>query len=330
MPLITLSSGRQIQIKANEYLLDAILGAGLFLPYSCRLGRCSTCKAQVVAGRTVPLLEESGLCENELAAGWILTCARAATSDVVLEVEDLDALRLAEPRTVPCRIQSIEFLREDVARVRIRLPPAAAFSYKAGQYVEIIGPEGVRRSYSIANAPTPGGPLEFHIRRVESGALSRYWFQDARVNDLLRLYGPLGTFVLRGVARKDLVCLATGTGIAPIKAMLEGIEGLTAAEKPCKTTVYWGAREEGDHYMKLQLSPDVELVEVLSRGHGEWLGARGHVQDVMLTRTPDLSNTIVFACGTDAMIQASRRRLSSAGLLRHNFFSDTFVCSARP
>jgi CDP-4-dehydro-6-deoxyglucose reductase len=330
MATVALTLGQHLEAGSTESLLDAAIRNGLSLPYSCRTGRCSTCKAQVVAGHTVPLLEESGLCEDERAVGWILTCARAATSDVVLDVEDLGDLGLAAPRTVPCRIQSIEYLRDDVACVRLRLPPAAAFSYQAGQYVEIIGPEGVRRSYSIANAPAPGTSLEFHIRRVQGGALSRYWFQDARVNDLLRLYGPLGTFVLRGVARKELVCLATGTGIAPIKAMLEEIEGLTAEEKPRKTTVYWGVREEGDHYMKLQLSPDVDLVQVLSRGHGEWPGARGHVQDVMLSRTSDLSDTVVFACGSDAMIQTSRRRLFSAGLLQHRFFSDAFVCSARP
>ena len=335
MPLISLTSGRQFQAEPNENLLDAGLRGGVSLAYSCRTGRCSTCKARVVTGQTAPVVAETGLPEEERADGWILTCARAAATDLTLDVEDLTDLQLAAPRTLPCRIQAIEFLKSDVVRVALRLPPQTAFEYRAGQYVEIIGPGGVRRSYSVANAPAAGAPLEFHIQRVDGGVMSNYWFGQASVNDLLRLYGPLGTFVLRDLAGKDLICLATGTGIAPIKAMLEELKTLPPQQRPRKTLVFWGVRQEADHYLKLpeQLGAEqqgVEVIPVLSRAGDNWAGAKGYVQDVLLARSADLSHATVYACGSDAMITGARKRLLEAGLPERAFRSDAFVCSAKP
>jgi CDP-4-dehydro-6-deoxyglucose reductase len=330
MATVTLRSGQNFEAGPAESLLDAALRNGLSLPYSCRTGRCSTCKAMVVAGQTAPLLAETGLTEHERADGWILTCVRASTADLTLDVEDLAELQLATPRTLPCRIHAIEFLKNDVVRVVLRLPPQTAFEYRAGQYVEIIGPAGVRRSYSVANAPAPGAMLEFHIQRVHGGVMSDYWFEHAKVNDLLRLYGPLGTFVLRELAGQDLICLATGTGLAPIKAMLEELKTLPAHQLPRKTMVFWGVRKEADHYLKLQEQPGVEVIPVLSRAGDNWAGARGYVQDVLLARSADLSHATVYACGSDAMITGSRKRLLEAGLSERAFRSDAFVCSAKP
>ncbi len=102
----------------------------------------------------------------------------------------------------------------------LRLPPKASFRYVAGQYLDLIGKAGLRRSYSIANVAGADGKLELHVRRVDNGVMSARLFDEARVGDLLRLEGPLGTFFLRDTTGLDLVFLATGTGVAPVKAML--------------------------------------------------------------------------------------------------------------
>ena len=130
----------------------------------------------------------------------------------------------------------------------LRLPPTSALEFLPGQYIEVIGAEGLRRSYSIANAPRADKQIELHIREVPDGAMSRYWFREAKLNDLLRLRGPLGTFFLRGQAGKHLVLLATGTGIAPVKAILEGLSAMPADAQPRSVTVYWGCRGPEDHY----------------------------------------------------------------------------------
>ncbi len=197
-----------------------------------------------------------------------------------------------------------------------------------GQYIDVIGAEGLRRSYSVANAPRADKQIELHIREVTDGAMSRYWFQQAKVNDLLRLRGPLGTFFLRDQAGRDLVLLATGTGIAPVKAIVESLPELHDEAQARSVTVYWGGGQLGDLYWQAPKLPGLRFVPVLSRADASWDGARGHVQDIFLNDRPNLLNTLVYACGSDAMIHSARSQLLAAGLPGRHFRSDAFVCSA--
>ncbi len=329
MHLISLTNGRYFEVADGISLVDAALAAGVTLPHSCKTGRCSTCKAKILQGETRALQAEVGLSDSQKAAGWVLSCVRAACSDVTMEVEDLGDVVLPVSKTLPCRINEISRLAPDVVRVVLRLPPSADFAYLAGQYIDIIGPNGVRRSYSIANASAAGKTLELHIRAVASGAMSEYWFSHAQVNDLLRLHGPLGTFFLRPLASLDLVFLATGTGIAPVKAMLESLEGMPLAQRPRSVAVFWGGRSVQDLYWDVpSIAAGQRYVPVLSRAEPSWTGAVGYVQDEFLAQTPDLSNTVVYACGSNAMIQSAQGLLTQAGLPTARFFSDAFVCSA--
>jgi CDP-4-dehydro-6-deoxyglucose reductase len=328
MHIVTTTHGHTFDAASGQPLLDAAAASGLVLPYSCRTGRCSTCQCRVVAGATVALHPELGLTDAEKADGWILGCVRSAASDVVLEVEDLGGVALPAPRTLPCRVQSVERLADDVVRIVLRLPPTAAFTFASGQYIDVIGQDGVRRSYSLARAPAASGLLELHVRAVDGGAMSVYWFDRCRANDLLRLNGPLGTFFLRDVAGLDLVFLCTGTGYAPVQAMLETLATLEPVQRPRSATVYWGGRVGADHYHASPAVDGLRTVHVLSRAPAEWAGARGHVQDVFLAERPDLARAVVYACGSDAMIHAARTRLHSEGLPPGRFHSDAFVCSS--
>ncbi|MFG6431946.1 FAD-binding oxidoreductase [Pelomonas parva] len=331
MHAITTSSGRRYDAKPDESLLDAALRQGVVLGYSCRTGRCSSCKGRVRSGETVAAHDELGLSAEEKTQGFILTCVRQACGPVELEIEDLGDIVLPAAKTLPCRIQSIDRPSADVVRVMLRLPPTTALEFLPGQYVDVIGADGLRRSYSIANAPRMDKQIELHVREVPGGAMSQYWFQQAKVNDLLRLRGPLGTFFLREHAGKDLVLLATGTGIAPVKAILEGLSAQPADEQPRSVTVYWGGRHRADLYWQPPDLPSLQLmrfVPVLSRPDDSWTGARGHVQEVMLREHAYLADTLVYACGSDAMIHGAQAQLHAAGLPARQFHSDAFVCSA--
>ena len=329
MPNVTLSSGKAFNAHDNETLLDAGLRAGVALAYSCRTGRCSSCRSYVTSGTTRALHAEMGLTAAQRDAGWVLGCVRVAESDVVLEVEDLGDIHLPGARTLPCRIQSLEAMSPNVLRVILRLPPTTDFNFVPGQYVDVIGSAGVRRSYSIANAPAADKRIELHVRQVPGGAMSAYWFGQARANDLLRLYGPLGTFFPRDVVGRDLVFMATGTGIAPVKAIIEGVAQWPASQRPRSVAVYWGGRRPEDLYWT-PVAPGLafRFVPVLSRADDGWAGARGHVQQALLADSPDWSLTTVYACGSDLMIQDAHARLVAAGLPYRRFASDAFVCSA--
>ena len=329
MSWISTTSGKRFESLDSESMLDAALRQGVALGYSCRTGRCSSCKGKLQAGDTVAAHEELGLSQRERDEGWILTCVRQAKSDVTIQVEDLGDVSLPAAKILPCRIQSLEQLAPDVLKVVLRTPPTSPFAFLPGQYVDVIVGQGVRRSYSIANAPRADKQLELHIREVSGGVMSGYWFGQAKANDLLRLNGPLGTFFLRDLAGKDLVFLATGTGIAPVKSMLEALPGLPEQDRPRSVRVYWGGRTPQDLYWQPESSISASgFKQVLSRAGPDWEGARGHVQDAFLADEPDLRQTVVYACGSDTMIHSARSRLLELGLPDNAFHSDAFVCSA--
>lgn len=329
MPSITLSSGASFTAEIGVSILDAGMAANLSLPYSCKTGRCSTCKCKIIQGETNAMQVETGLSDADKAEGWVLSCIRTATTDLVLEMEDLGSVVMPKVRTWPCRIDRIEQLAVDVIRVQLRLPPTANFSFIPGQYIDVIGPGGLRRSYSLASAGYTDKQLEVHIRAIDGGAMSQYWFRNAKVNDLLHIKGPLGTFFFRDIADIDLIFLATGTGIAPVKAMLESLPHLQKEQYPKSVTVLWGGRMPQDFYIEVaDILGGHHYIPVLSRPDKQWTGAQGYVQDVLLDLSPDFKNAAVYACGSDAMIRSAKKSLMDAGLPSKRFYSDAFVCSA--
>jgi CDP-4-dehydro-6-deoxyglucose reductase, E3 len=328
VPVVKLSNGREFSATAGASLVDAASSAGITLPHSCKTGRCSTCKCKVLQGETKALQPETGLTDAEKSEGLILSCVRSAQTDVMLEVEDLGNIVLPPSKTLPCRISSIDHLATDVVRVILRLPPTADFRSIPGQYIDVIGPGGARRSYSLANANTEDKTLELHIRAVDGGVMSDYWFKQAKANDLLRFNGPLGTFFLRGLDQLHLVFLATGTGIAPVKAMLESLTHIAPEQAPQSVTVFWGGRTDEDLYFDPQtISAGCRFVRVLSRAAAGLPGFSGYVQDALLATGPDLTRTTVYACGSDTMIRSAKASLLAAGLPDKLFFADAFVPS---
>jgi CDP-4-dehydro-6-deoxyglucose reductase, E3 len=318
LPIMTLTirttEGKRFDALPDQTLLAAAQAAGVPFPYSCRTGRCSSCKCRVLAGATVALLPETGLSAPQQAEGWVLGCVRTARTNIDIEVEDLGGIVLPPVKTVPCRIHTLEKLAADVLRVTLRLPPTAPFNWLPGQYVDVLGPEGVRRSYSLANAPAAGVLPELHIRAVDGGAFSRYWFGAAKVGDLLRLNGPLGTCFLRGSA--------------PLKAMLESLPGLPDDQRPAAVQLFWGGRQPADLYWTPPHQDGLDYTPVLSRPGPDWQGATGYVQAAALRAITEWHNATVYACGSEAMIGQARLRLVKAGLPERQFHADAFVCSA--
>jgi len=333
MPVVTLSNNVRIDAKAGTSVLDSALAQGVVLEHGCRTGRCGSCRARVTHGDTAPLRPATSLTDDERRKGWILTCVAEALSDVQLDIEDLGVLAGMKTVVMPARIDGLTLLAPDVMQVGLRLPPRSPFEFLAGQYVDVTGPAGARRSYSIASASTSKHALELQIRRVAGGALSAYWFEQAKVGDLLRFNGPLGSFYLRPSAGLDLVFLATGTGLAPIRSMLSQLSAMPVEDLPRSVALYWGGRHEVDLYADPSgLFPGLRYVPVLSRGDVGWHGAAGHVQDVLAHdvahgRAAPLAGATVYACGSEKMIHGARRLLTDLGLPPRRFHFDAFVSS---
>ena len=194
--------------------------------------------------------QAKALTDEERAQGFILTCRAHALSDVVLESRQVTEAGAFPVRKMPARVASLERLAPDVARVRLQLPATEAVQYRAGQYMDVLLRSGDRRSYSMANAPhTVGGDqklIELHIRHMPGGQFTDHVFGAMKEKEILRVEGPFGSFALQESSSLPLILLASGTGFAPIKALLEHMDhlGLT---RPAH--LYWGGRRPQDLYL---------------------------------------------------------------------------------
>lgn len=321
------SSSRSFAAPPATSILDAARQAGVTLEYSCRTGRCGVCKAPVLAGTTELLRPETSLDADEVGRGVILTCCRAAAGDVTLDIEPLDRLAGLAIKTLPSRIVALDRLAPDIVRMVLRTPPASPLQFVPGQYVDLLA-DGVRRSYSLANAPRADAVLELIVKRYDGGQLSGFLFERAKVGDLVRIEGPFGTFFLRDDLPANLLFLATGTGIAPVKALLEELAANPARAASHRIDVFWGNREAASFCWSPDgLGLDIGFHRVLSGGDADWDGRRGHVHTAALDHGIDAAATVVYACGSDAMIHSARAALLARGLSPKRFLSDAFVCS---
>lgn len=320
MPKITLVNGTVFECATDQTILDAASRSGVAIEYSCKTGRCGACAAAVLSGDTVALSQE-GLTVNDLE---ILTCCRAPLTDVYLDVQDLGEIGKLKTVTLPCRIDEITMLAEDVIELTLRLPPTADFKFSQGQYINLIAQDGLKRSYSIANSPRDDAKISLHIKRVVNGRMSDHLFNVAKKNNLLRLEGPLGTFSFREDESENIVLVATGTGIAPVKAILEGLQQESSRRN---VIVIWGGRYLSDLYWDVSsISLAHKYIPVLSREE-DWSGAKGYVQKALLGLELDLMSTTVYACGSELMIKDTLSLLLENGLPKNRFHSDAFVSS---
>ena len=327
MPIVTLSTDRSFTTDSTVSILDAARAHGIVLEYSCRTGRCGICIAPVMSGSTEVLRHEESLTAQEAAEGQILTCCRAATSDLMLDIEPLDRLADIEIKTMASRIVSVERLAPDIVRVVLKTPPTSPMRFLPGQYIDVLA-EGVRRSYSLANAPRADGLLELVVKRYAGGRLSDYWFERAKANDLLRIEGPFGTFFMREAGPTNILFLATGTGIAPVKALLEEIAADPERAARHNIRVFWGNREaENFCWAPVALGLDIGFHHLLSGPDVNWGGKRGYVHEAAVRDGFDPDDTVVYACGSNAMIASARATLTTLGLQAKRFFSDAFVSS---
>ena len=329
-------SGRTFTVAAGETILAAGITQGINLPYGCKDGACGSCKCKKISGTVHHGMHQSkALSETEEAQGFVLTCCASPTSDVVLESRQVTLAGAFAIRKMPTRIKLIEKKSHDVMRLLLQMPANEVFAYHAGQYIEFLLAGGLRRSYSMASAPhLIDQGLELHIRHMPGGKFTDQVFGTMKERDILRIEGPYGSFYLREDSAKPIVLLASGTGFAPIKAIIEHMQfkGITRA-----ATLYWGGRRPGDLYMddwlkaRLKEMPHLRYVPVVSDALPEdtWHGRTGFVHQAVLQDFPDLSGHQVYACGAPIVVDSAHAAYTTmAGLPDEEFFADSFVTEA--
>jgi CDP-4-dehydro-6-deoxyglucose reductase len=220
--------------------------------------------------------------------------------------------------------------------IRLRLPASERLQFLAGQYIDILLKDGRRRSFSLANPPHDDELLELHIRNYPGGTFTEQVFGAMKEKDILRFEGPLGTFVLREDSDRPVIFLASGTGFAPVKGIIEHAlhKGIL---RPMH--LYWGCRTRDDLYL-LELPrrwagehPGFRFTPVLSepRESDRWSGRSGLVHRAVMEDYADLSRHQVYACGTPLMVEAAHRDFTrERGLPEDEFYSDAFTPAVAP
>ena len=323
-------SGHQFPIEAHETVLEAALKHGYTLPYSCRDGVCGACKGKVLQG-TVDYgkHQDSTLTIAEKSAGMALFCCAKPLSDLNLECREVNAVKDIPVKTMPCRVHTMARPADDVMVLQLKLPANERLQFLAGQYIDILLKDHKPRSFSLANAPHTDEFLELHIRNIVGGEFTKHVFEVMKERDILRFKGPLGTFFLREESDKPIIFVASGTGFAPIKAIIEHALYL-GIKRPMH--FYWGARKLADLYM-LQMAKQweragIKFTPVLSEPAPEdaWPGRTGFVHQAVLDDYRDLAGHEVYACGAPVVVEAAHRDFTTRrGLPNEAFFSDAFT-----
>ena len=335
------TSGKTFTAQSDESVLEAALRQGINLPYGCKNGACGSCKGLVVSGRvTHGDHNENALNPQEEASGSALFCCAHAQTDLTIDVREIAGAGDIPIKKIPCRVAHLERAADDVVIVKLQLPATERFQFLAGQYIEFLLKDGKRRAYSLASAPHEEGPIELHIRHMPGGSFTDFVFgsnQDGttmKEKDILRFEGPLGSFFLREDSNKPIIFIASGTGFAPIKSIIEHMrhKGLS---RPIK--LYWGGRRPQDLYLK-------DWIEGFAKDHDwltytpvisdataddQWTGRKGFVHKAVLEDHADLSGHEVYACGAPIVIESAQKDFAQlAGMNPDGFFADAFTSAA--
>jgi CDP-4-dehydro-6-deoxyglucose reductase len=327
-------SGHQFQVEEGEAVLAAALRHGFILPYGCKNGACGSCKGKILSGSVVyGVYQHKALTDEEKAQGKALFCQAKPLSDLVIEARTIGAAKDIPVKTLPCRVQKMERVADDVMILSLKLPANERLQFLPGQYLEFLLKDGSRRSFSMGNAPHDDELIQLHVRHVPGGQFTDHVFGKMKERDILRFEGPQGTFFLREDSAKPIVLVASGTGFAPIKSIIEHALNKGIARP---MTLYWGGRRPKDLYMHAlasswEVQGRLKYVPVVSDALPEdgWTGRTGFVHRAVMQDFPDLSGHQVYACGVPIMVESAKRDfVASCRLPEEEFYSDAFTSEA--
>ena len=329
-PVAIEPSSHELACRGDQTLLDCCIQAGIPAPYNCRSGECGECAAKLLAGEVyeMPGADPAVFSDRDRAAGKVLLCMCFPRTAVALEVPLDSGKPVIKPAIINTIVERIERVTPTIFHARVETP--GPVEYRAGQCFEWVVP-GIRpnRVYSAANRPGAGA-IDFHVRVYPGGQMGAYVASALSVGQRLELLGPFGQFGLSSSDWRPAICVAGGTGLAPILAMLE--EAFARGDhRPIH--FYYGARCREELYEVDTLQRwageigTFQFTPVLSDepAGSDWAGARGLVSEIVAAELQDAFGLEAYVCGPAAMIDATVTVLEAAGLSQNDIHADRFV-----
>jgi len=328
---------RFITCKSGETVLDAAYRQKVNLPMDCSDGVCGTCKGQCEQGAFDlgdDYLEEA-LSEEEQAEGKVLTCQMVPSSDCVIQVPVASTLCKTQVGEIKGKVAMVEPLSDDSIELVVDLDEASELAFLPGQYINIQVPgSDEMRSYSFSSRPGDKR-ASFLIRNVPNGLMSGYLTGAAKPGDALTMTGPLGSFYLRE-ARRPVLMLAGGTGLAPFLAMLELLASKHDQGEGCDQSIHllYGVNKD-DHLVKCdaldafaERLPDFSYTTVVvdeASEHPRKGYVTHHMDHDALGQDFD-----VYLCGPPPMVDAVLAYFREQGIQPANFYYEKFAPSQTP
>lgn len=318
---------------SGQSVLDAALHAGIELPYSCRKGVCGSCAGSITAGEVSGV--NAGAVRNDTcSADQVLYCLCAPTNDLVLRPMSWKRLDPSARKTFTAKVYSNELAAPDISLLRLRLPTGQRAKFQAGQYLQVLLDDGSKRSYSMANPPQESDGVTLHIRHVPGGQFSAQVTQ-LTPGDTLQIELPFGHVALLADDARPIVFVAGGTGFAPVKSILDDMLK-RRVKRPM--TLIWGARETQGLYLPAAVArwhkqwPDFRFIKALSDVPTESIvdAYAGRVDQALRAHCPDLTEHVVYCCGSPPMAAAVRSAAHDCGLASGDFHADVFVPGPAP
>ncbi|MBV9795968.1 MAG: 2Fe-2S iron-sulfur cluster binding domain-containing protein [Actinobacteria bacterium] len=323
--------GAEIECREDQTVLDACLRDGVWLPHACTHGTCGTCKAQVLDG-DLDLGDASpyALLESEREEGAALLCVARPRGDVTVEgeVDVEEGVDVHPVRDYTGTVTEVTEVAPRVRRLVLELDRPLAFN--AGQYVQLQTPGGQTRPYSVASAPGDGSRIELHVKLSADGAATAGWiFRDLAAGHQVPVSGPYGQFSFRPAREQPVLLLAGGTGLAPMKSIIQHVDRTGGGHQ---VVLYHGVSTAADLYEHAWL-------EQFAAGH-DWFsyrpavsreehgGRQGRVPVLLAEDYPRAAGNVAYICGSPEFVTDTMKALMKARLFPRDIYREDFFDSA--
>jgi CDP-4-dehydro-6-deoxyglucose reductase len=330
-------SGREVECQSGDTVLAALERAGYALPNNCRAGACGECKVKVVSGQfDQGMVLDMALSQEERRQGFGLMCmAKPISDELVIEWGTADA----KPKLFPPREDQRYVVTDRIPRTPSILeihfrPVGQPMRYWPGQYVT-VGDERAGappRCYSLAAAPRPDGEIVLQVTRLDDGQTSRWMHDSVKIGDIVKISGPYGTFIGDPSVETPVLCLAAGSGLAPILSLAEAALR-RGYRKP--VTLMFSARTMADLYdfglMKYWETKHRNFTYKPTLTREEQPGMlHGRIPDILPAQFKDLSEYSVFVAGSPDFVTECVRVAKTLGAKDELIHTERYVGQAQP